>query len=487
MDVAGHRPSASPSSGTLPYDLFLSRLGVGSFHYQLLFVCGIGFSAAAVEIMLTAFLMPELRREWAPVDEYRLGLLSSASGWGSIVGELVCGPLADRYGRKIVFTATVIITFIGGMLAALSPGIWCLAGARAIVGIGYGGNISVDFAMFSEFLPTAHRGWLMLAMACFWPLGQLLTTLLAWAVIPSLGWRWFLAACTLPSLFTAFLRPLFPESPRWLLTHGLDQDATAICRQVALQCGANLEALGLFEGVTVSLENERTALLGGSESKRQPLLFSDSFLKLFSPGLRRTTCGCIATGVTLSICGYGILTLMPSFLEMKGIQQGHIYQAMVLSALSQFPGILCSVQMSKFLGRVTLIPTMLFMTSVVLAVFAFSTTNAMAMVMSCFGSFFLEACWALYHVYVPEVFPTDLRATAIGATAAISSFLCLGVPMVAAFLLERRNVFQVVMCFAAASLVGCTCSGCLLHVETDGRDLQDRVGHGSDGKEHSVP
>jgi len=455
-------------------DQVLSECGLGYFHKRLLVVCGFGFSAAAVEVVLTAFLFTELEARWG-LNQYELGVLPSLVGFGSTIGELVWGPLADSHGRRPVFMATVVIVAVFGLLSAMSPTFVWLYLFRFMVGFGYGGNIAVDFAIFTELLPTQGRGDMLFYISAFWPIGQASTCLLAWAVIPTLGWRAFLVVCSIPTLITAFLRPLIPESPRWLLLKGREQEALEVCRHIAETNGMRPEDVGLRPGVRLVLADEAQPLLSSPQDEEEASRYLPSLARLWGRSLWRTTLACSLYVGGLGFAGYGATTFMPTFLEHKGIVGPSMYQTMTLNALSQFPGIALAMWVASRRGRRPALQLALFSIAVSLAVFAFVKTYVLIIICTCLASCSLEFGWAVFHVYAPEVFPTEVRATALGFISATGSVVSMSAPFVAAFLITEGTALHVIMFFSTICAIVCCTTGALFEKETMDQDLPDRA------------
>jgi len=446
----------------------MTNIGVGPFHIRLLVVCGFGFSAAAVEIVIMAFLFPELRSFWQ-VNEYELGMLPAVVGAGSIAGEYLWGWCADRCGRRPIFMGTLVIAVIFAIASAFAWNFRVMCLLRFCCGFGLGGNIAVDFVMFSELLPTRGRGSLLFGISAFWPLGQFLTCLIAWAVIPSMGWRAFVVACAVPSLITCCFRPLVPESPRYLLLNGRVEEATEVCQHIATFNGLSLEEVGLHEGVVLTLENESSHLTPVTRDEK-------SFYRLFSPGIWNTTLGCLFFTAGLGYAGFGASTFMPSLLQMKGIPEMGVYYSMTLSSLAQFPGVFLAAISSSYVGRRPCIVASLLLVSLALAMFAVVGRFSLIVACSCLAQGCLEFGWSLFHVYLPEVYPTEFRATACGFISATGSVLSSAAPMVSAMALDVWGSEEGVI--YTFSLVCASCglaAAMFLHVETVDRDLTDRV------------
>lgn len=468
----------------VPLDQVLSKIGLGWFHFRLWWICGFGFSAAAVEVVLMSFVFPELARAPWELNEYQLGILATVIGCGSICGTMLFGSLADKYGRRGVFMTTVCIVVVFGVLSAFSTSWYWLGGLRFCVGFGYGGNIAVDFTLYSEFLPTQGRGKMLFLLTGFWPLGQIFASLLAWFIIPRFGWQVFVAACTIPTMITALCRPLIPESPRWLLIQGRAEEATKVCCEMAEVNGKCLEVeVGLSEPWEVCLENENTEL-GTEAQSRANLGFFGSIATFFSPQLWRTTVGCLIMVSALNYTGYGTLTLMPRFLEMKGVPQTSMYESMVLNSTAQLPGVAAATWAATNIGRLVPLQASIFLAGIGLLGFALVTAQSHIMLCTMFASCFMEAGWALYHVYVPEVYPTQCRGLATGFLSAAGSVVAIAGPIASAALMSNENVFRAVMVFASVAMAAGVSSVMLLHIETKDRDLIDVS---STGKQKAGP
>lgn len=458
------------STTKVSLDQVLSNIGVGWFHIRLWWISGFGFAAAAIEVCLMSFIFPVLRgRPWY-LTEYELGGLAMLVSSGSIFGEIAFGFLADKYGRRTIFMLTVVMVVVFGILSAFAQSVWVLGALRFFVGVGYGGNIAVDFTLYSEFLPTQGRGQMMFLLTGFWPLGQCFACSLAWCLIPWKGWQVFVAACTLPSLITAFARPFIPESPRWLLLQGRVEDATQVVLQMAELNNKTAADIGLGPTFELSLANENSRLEACDDD------WNHSFsiiTKFFGKALWRTTAGLFVVVTAFNATGYGTLTLMPTLLAMKGVGERNMYRTMLLNALAQFPGVAIGTWFATSYGRLPPLKISIFFTGCALIGFAYARDEDAVLLCTMFASCFLEAGWCLYHVYVPEAYPTEMRGLATGLLSAAGSIVNMVVPVFSAALLESKNSFRAILSFATISVAAGIGACLLLHVETKDRDLTD--------------
>ncbi|KAL4425877.1 hypothetical protein ABPG75_009893 [Micractinium tetrahymenae] len=213
----------------------LDAMGFGRVQWLLLGYCGLAWLADACETMLLSFLGPAIRCSWgvSPAEE---SLLTSIAFCGMLAGVYSLGLAADHLGRRRGFLASALLLGGAGLASAAAPSFTWLLLLRAVVGFALGGT-PIAVTLFAEFCTTAGRGRWLLLLQSFWTLGTVLEALLAWAVLPGLGWRWLLALSALPLLALLGLYPLLPESAHWLVAKGRYAEAEAVLQRVAASNG----------------------------------------------------------------------------------------------------------------------------------------------------------------------------------------------------------------------------------------------------------
>lgn len=137
-------------------DEVVEEIGFGKFHWQLVFLCGVGYFAEITELVVVSFVAPSIQKQMN-LSNFEYGLLGSSSFVGMAVGALFWGYVSDHYGRQISFSLTVWLTFFGGALSALSPNYFILLFLRFTAAFGIGGMLPVDYTVFLEFLPREDR------------------------------------------------------------------------------------------------------------------------------------------------------------------------------------------------------------------------------------------------------------------------------------------------------------------------------------------
>lgn len=192
---------------------------------------------------------------------------------GLCVGSFAWGVGADVLGRRLAFNATLLLAAVFGLLAAGAPTWPAVCLWLALLGVGVGGNLPVDGALFLEFLPDASASLLTL-LSVWWPVGQLASSLLAWFFIArwpaARGWRYFVLAIGLITLAMFALRffvfHLF-ESPKFLLSRGRQAEAVAVVHGLAHRNGAKTWLTeDILDAVVAGHHDDEQAGGGGSSS-----------------------------------------------------------------------------------------------------------------------------------------------------------------------------------------------------------------------------
>jgi MFS family permease len=253
-----------PIRSTIPARL--DRLRWSPFHTRLVLGLGTAWILDGLEVTIASSVTSKLTQH----DTLNLTTTQAASIGtvyliGEVVGALVFGRLADKLGRRNLFMWTLAIYLAGTGLTALTPKgtgwIVYLYATRVIAGMGIGGEYSAINSAIDEMMPARYRGrtdiWIN---GSYW-LGSIIGTLATFLLLSSLptstGWRvGFLAGPALAGVILVVRRNL-PESPRWLITHGREQEAEQTIRrieEIALRDGQHLDPVPESAAITVRPE-----------------------------------------------------------------------------------------------------------------------------------------------------------------------------------------------------------------------------------------
>ncbi|GAA2343814.1 sugar porter family MFS transporter [Saccharopolyspora halophila] len=151
---------------------------------------------------------------------------------GAIVGALVAGGLADRFGRRRILFAVAVVFAAGAVFAALAPNVGSLILVRFVLGLSVGGASGMVPVYIAELSPARIRGGLMVFFQLMVAVGQLLSYVVGYGLAENGGWRWMFALAAIPAV-VLYLGMLFlPETPQWLIKRGRVDEARRVLARV---------------------------------------------------------------------------------------------------------------------------------------------------------------------------------------------------------------------------------------------------------------
>src|SRR6201996_6090574 len=238
-EVLGQVPDRSPDGAIRSLiPARLDRVGWSRFHTRLVVALGVAWVLDGLEITVAS------NAEGFISQKQALNLSSSEVAFavgtvyllGEVVGALFFGRMSDKFGRRNLFMITLGVYLFGGLMTALTFGhaqgwVYWVWASRFIAGMGIGGEYAAINSAIDELIPAKHRGRVDIAVnGTYWAgafFGTIATLLFENNFPASYSWR--LAFLTGPVLgfVIIFVRKNLPESPRWLLMHGREEEAEA--------------------------------------------------------------------------------------------------------------------------------------------------------------------------------------------------------------------------------------------------------------------
>jgi len=180
------------------------------------------------------FITPEFN-----MTAHQEGWVTSTLLIGAMLGALLAGRVADRYGRRTTLILGGLIFVAGSIWCALAGTIGSLALARAFLGVAVGGVSIVSPMYISEIVPAAVRGRMVSLNTLMIVVGQLMAYLVNSALATSANWELMLGLAAVPGLLLAVGMFFLPDTPIWLATRGHGEKARAI----ATRAGMHVEEL----------------------------------------------------------------------------------------------------------------------------------------------------------------------------------------------------------------------------------------------------
>ncbi|XP_065821718.1 synaptic vesicle 2-related protein isoform X1 [Labrus bergylta] len=445
----------------------LEAIGFGKFQWKMCFLSGLSWIGDAMEMMILSILAPELHCEWG-LPGYQVALITSVVFIGTGLSSPIWGNVSDKYGRRVGLITCMCWTLYYGLLSAFAPVYGWLLVLRGLVGFGIGGAPQA-VTMYSEFLPAKARGISIMMIGAFWAIGAVFEVLLAFWIMPTLGWRWLLGLSTLPVVIFLSFSFWLPESPRFDVLTGNREAAMATFTRMAKENGKAMPKGKLTDYKQIG--RGRIKDLFSPQYWRTTLLlwfiwFSNAFsyygivlltTELFQAG---DSCGSTQGAKVEPSCS----------LECKLLTSAD-YKDLLWTTLAEFPGLLVILLVVDRIGRKKSMTLCFFMFSLcILPLYA--CIGRIALTIFIFiARAFISGGYQVAFVYTPEVFPTENRALAMGTCSAMARLGALITPFVAQVMLRKSVYLTLSMYCGCCLLAGIT--ALILPIETLGRSLQE--------------
>ena len=430
----------------------LERLPFSRWHRNLFILCFLGVMFDAADFALFGMALPPVAREFG-LNPAQAGLLATVGLVGAFLGALFWGTISDYIGRRTSFASTIGIFSVFTGLVAVSWNVLSLSVFRFISNFGLGGEVPVAVALTAEFAPGRIRGRMAGGMAVGFPTGLAVAALVAYFVMPVWGWRAVFVVGVVPAVLLFFVRLVMPESVRYLLSRGRVAEAEATVANIERKALAGQPAPAAPVAAAVC-EEERgitvLALLTPERRQRTILLWIVSFCFLWASN--------------------GIIFMLPTILRERGFPLNQILIFLLVQAVAAIVGYAaCSFLIDRF-GRRPVLFLYYFVGAFFHLWFAEATGVWIYFAIAAVG-WVNPGVYGSNGVYVSELYPTHLRATAVGwffGIGRIGSFLA---PTVVGFMLQYGAGAWVLHTFALTFLIAAIALW-FVGVETKGKVLE---------------
>jgi MFS family permease len=330
---------------------------------------GLGWMLDAFDVMLYSIVLVTLMREFG-MDKRTAGLLNTLTLMASAIGSFFFGLLADRLGRRRMLSASILTYSLFTFACGFSTSVTMLAVFRFLLGLGMGGEWNTGATLVAETWPSAWRGRAMAIVQSSWAIGYALAAIVAGIVLSHASWRWVFFVGVFPAIITFWIQHDVPEPELWR-------------RQREIKEPVNTRPLW-------------------RRSVR-------SLLALLS----MNTFGMFAW--------WGLFTWIPAYLVLPASKGGRDFSELgfttfliILNLCGMFPGYLLFGVMADKMGRKPTIILYLALAALSVPAFALARSPNVILLTASITAFFGTGFFTGSGVLGSELFPTPIRATALG-------------------------------------------------------------------------
>ena len=429
----------------------LDRLPISRFHRRVFALVGIGMFLDGFDIYLAGTVLGAVTQSgFSTIDQ--AALFVSSTFIGMMLGSVAAGFVGDRYGRAFTYQINLAIFGLASIAAGLSWNMEILIVMRFFMGLGLGAENVVGYATLTEFIPAHSRGRWLGITAMLVSLGLPVSILLSTYLIPNHGWRIMFFIGGVGGLLVWWIRKALPESPRWLEAIGRGHEAEALLAEVEAESTETLAELPPIEAAPVR-SFDLSALA------RPPLL-------------RRMIVGSL-TLILVNAVIQGFVTWLPTFFIRQGMSMVTAFKyALVMSIGAPLGGMIAAFASDR-LGRKPTVAIACVIGIVVGWYYPQVRDPAMLPLMGLALTAPIFVLMALlFGIYIPELFPTEVRLRAAGICNMLGRGATVFTPFIIISLFDKHGIDGVTQAMSGL-LVAVAIVVVIFGVEPRRRSLED--------------
>jgi len=422
---------------------------ITSAQRRTLLAAALGWMLDAFDTMLYALVLAHVMRDLG-MSKGTAGLLNSLTLLASGIGGVAFGFIADRVGRKRALMLSILTYSVCSFASGLSTSVLMLAIFRFILGLGMGGEWNTGATLVAETWPTELRAKAISIVQSSWAIGYALAALVTGVVLHYADWRMAFFVGILPALVVLWIRRRVPESEMWRERH---------------EAGEGLAGGNRRRDVTsyVTTRDEREAEAG--------------FVRIFRPPFVKHTFALLLMNFFGMFAWWGLFTWIPPYLSLPVEQGGRGFGVMgtttllvVLNLAGMFPGYASFGWVADYLGRRKSFIIYTLTAALLVPLYAMARAPWILMVAGTLLAFFGTGFFSGSGIIGSEIFPTAVRARALGFTYNGARTMSSVAPFVIGRVAQTKGLSWAFYLCGASFLLACAVATQL--PETKGKQLE---------------
>jgi MFS family permease len=456
--------------------LRMDRLPWSRWHLRIITALGTSWLLDGLEVTLVGSLSGVLQgKQGLSLSPQQVTAAASIYLAGAVLGALLFGHLTDRLGRKKLFLVTLATYSLATLGTAFSSGVMTFALCRFFTGFGIGGEYAAINSAVDELIPGKVRGTVdLIVNATFWvgaSLGSLSALFLlgGHGVPQGLGWRLAFGIGGTLGLGVLVLRLAVPESPRWLMLRGRNDEASKVVESIEKQVARHSGPLPLITGKPLKL------------TPRDHTPWRDIFSNMLGENRQRSILGLTLMAAQAFFFNAVFFTFGLIGKQFYELDDSQLAMQLLPFAIGSFLGPMLLGPLFDKVGRKTMITITYGVSGAMLVIvsvlFGRGSLGLNGLRYALTAIFFVASSAAsAAYLTVSEIFPLEIRAFAIAIFYALGTLLGgVGAPLLFGVLIASGSKWAVAAGYllgGALMLAGALCEH-LIGVEAAGKSLED--------------
>ncbi|MEI3614280.1 MFS transporter [Pseudogracilibacillus sp. SO30301A] len=412
---------------------FIDNQNFKRFHLVLLISCIFIIVADGYDMFMLGAILPQLMEEWA-MDSVTAGKIGSYGLLGMMLGAMIFGPIADRFGRKSVILICTFIFTVFTFTSGFANDPFSFGVQRFIAGIGLGGVMPNLIALITEYAPKNLRNTLVAIMFSGHAFGGILASLGALVLLPIFDWRAVVWVAGLPLFALPILYKVLPESYSYYMKENKKEKLIPILNKM---------------NENDSFDKEDVFIMNKTDDT------DTSFKKLFIEKRALSTLMFWVAAFMCLLVMYGLSTWLPKIMQSSGYPVGSSLLFLITLNLGAVVGAIFGGKLADRFGSRKVLITFFIIGFLSLTALSFRPNAIVLYILLFIAGGTTTGTQINTNSYVSQFYPSGIRSTGVGWELGVGRIGAMIGPALGGFLLSSQLPLQFnFLAFAIPCIIG---------------------------------